>query len=101
MTLPTLVIEELADPMGLRISGEIDVANHHLLQQALNELPANGSALHLDMSGLAFIDVAGVTQLATFAQGPPPRRLVLHSPPRQLGRITELLWPTLTWEIGR
>lgn len=101
MTLPPLTIEQLARPAGLRIAGEIDAVNHHLLGQALNGLPSNGSAVHLNLSGLAFIDVAGTMQLAQFAEGPPARRMVLHSPPHQLRRISELLWPTLEWEIAQ
>ena len=97
-TPPPLVIEQLAQPVGLRITGEIDMANHQLLRRALNALP-NGKTFHFDLTGLEFIDVAGVTDLAQFTEGPPPRRLVLHSPPPQLRRITELLWPTITWEI--
>lgn len=89
-------IEPLPEGAGLRIAGEIDLANHDRLRQALARLPAGGD-VHLDLSGLHFIDVAGAAELVDFANGPPPRIVLLHSPPPQLGRIIDLLWPELEW----
>lgn len=91
-----VTIEPLPDGAGLRIVGEIDLANHDRLRHALARLPACGD-VHLDLSGLQFIDVAGAAELVHFAAGPPRRAVVLHSPPAQLGRIVELLWPEFDW----
>ena len=45
---------------GLRIAGEVDVSNHDQFRRALAPVFASGNiAVHLDVSGLRFIDVAG------------------------------------------
>ncbi|TYB67651.1 STAS domain-containing protein [Nonomuraea sp. PA05] len=48
-------------PFGLRISGEIDRGNRHLLAGALAwALLAGSHDIRLDLSGLTFIDVSGM-----------------------------------------
>lgn len=89
-------IRPLTDRVGLRIDGEVDLCTHGALRRALAGLPAAGE-VHLDLGGLAFIDVAGVGALAELAA--PPRVVVLHSPPPEIRQISKLLWPDLEWRI--
>ncbi|MER7779954.1 STAS domain-containing protein [Streptomyces sp. NPDC096191] len=66
-------------------------------QQALKQLVERRTdVLHVDMSLVRFVDVAGVTDLAVTAQRlPEGQRIVLHRPPAQLPRILEHFWPGL------
>jgi len=48
----------------LRIVGEVDINNHDQFRRALAPVFASGIiAVHLDVSGLRFIDVAGAREL--------------------------------------
>ncbi|MFJ7146740.1 STAS domain-containing protein [Streptomyces sp. NPDC100445] len=64
-------------------------------QQALKQLVERRTdVLHMDLSRVRFVDVAGVTDLAVTAQClPEGQRIVLHRPPPQLPHILELFWP--------
>ncbi|MEU3888537.1 STAS domain-containing protein [Streptomyces sp. NPDC029041] len=66
-------------------------------QQALKRLVERRTDdLHVDMSRVRFVDVAGVTDLVVTAQRlPEGRRIVLHRPPAQLPRMLDLFWPGL------
>lgn len=95
-----MTIDPLPGRSGLVICGEIDIANHHLLRQALAVLAAEDAdesePVQLDLSGLRFIDVAGLAELAGFAT---QRRLVLHAPPPQVRRLADLFWLDRKWAI--
>jgi anti-anti-sigma regulatory factor len=90
-----LQINPLPDSSGLRAIGEISVSTRTVWQRALKQLAERRTdALHVDLSRVRFVDVAGVTDLAVAAQRlPEGQRIVLHRPPAQLPRILELFWP--------
>lgn len=73
------------------LAGEVDVATHEALRTALATLPGAGP-VHLDVSSLEHIDVAGVRALAALAvMLAPAGGLVLHRPPDILA------WMLDTW----
>lgn len=92
-----LQIDTLPDNAGLRVIGEISVSTRTVWQQALKQLVERRTdVLHVDLSRVRFVDVAGVTDLAVTAKClPEGRRMVLHRPPAQVPRILELFWPGL------
>ncbi|WP_317440683.1 STAS domain-containing protein [Streptomyces collinus] len=92
-----LQIDPLPDSAGLRVIGEISVNTRTVWQQTLKQLVERRTdVLHVDLSRVRFVDVAGVTDLAVTVQRlPAGQRIVLHRPPAQLPRILELFWPGL------
>ena len=85
---------------GLRIVGEVDISNHDQFRRALAPVFAAGIiAVHLDVSGLGFIDVAGTRELIALMKSHPHLRLIVHGPPASLRRIVEVLWPNADIEI--
>ncbi len=88
-----LSIGTLPGRTGLRLAGAVDMASLARLRAAVAALPAGGDAVHLDLSELFFIDVAGTRELVAITRLTPPRRLILHDPPMCLRRILGLLWP--------
>jgi anti-anti-sigma factor len=85
---------------GLRIVGEVDINNHDQFRRALAPVFASGLiAVHLDVSGLRFIDVTGTRDLITLMKSHPHLRLILHNPPASLQRIIALAWPSADIEI--
>ncbi|MFG2607137.1 STAS domain-containing protein [Streptomyces sp. NPDC048514] len=92
-----LQIDPLPDRSGLGAIGEISMNTRTVWQQALKQLAERRTnVLHMDLSRVRFVDVAGVTDLAVTAQRlPEGQRIVLHRPPAQLPRILEIFWPGL------
>jgi anti-anti-sigma regulatory factor len=92
-----LQINPLPDSSGLGAIGEISMNTRSVWQQALNQLAERRTdVLHVDLSRVRFVDVAGVTDLAVTAQRlPEGQRIVLHRPPPQLPRILEHFWPDI------
>jgi ABC-type transporter Mla MlaB component len=92
-----LQIHPLSDSSGLGATGEISMNTRTIWQQALEQLVERRTdVLHVDLSQVGFVDVAGVTDLALTAQRlPEGQRILLHQPPVQLPRILELFWPGL------
>jgi anti-anti-sigma regulatory factor len=90
-----LQIDPLPGSSGLGAIGEISMNTRSVWQQALNQLVERRTdVLHVDMSRVRFVDVAGVTDLAVTAQRlPEGQRIVLHRPPPRLPRVLELFWP--------
>ena len=85
---------------GLRIAGEVDINNHDQFRRALAPVFAAGIiAVHLDVSGLRFIDVAGARELIALMKSHPQLRLILHNPPESLRRIIAEFWPDADIEI--
>ena len=85
---------------GLRIVGEVDVNNHDQFRRALAPVFASGIiAVHLDVSGLRFIDDAGARELIVLMKSHPHLRLILHNPPESLRRIVTEVWPSVDIEI--
>jgi anti-anti-sigma factor len=79
-----------------RLIGEVDLSTRSTFEGILAKLiPAGaaGSHVHLDLSGLTFIDVAGVVALVKRAEALGANGcLVLHEPPLMLRRILDILW---------
>src|SRR5215472_16177582 len=85
---------------GLRIVGEVDISNHDQFRRALAPVFAAGIiAVHLDVSGLRFIDVAGARELMVQMRSHPHLRLILNNPPPSLRRIVAEFWPDADIEI--
>lgn len=77
---------------GLRLTGEVDLSTHQALRAALDRTGDQAGDLHLELSGLSFIDNAGAQILARLARRiGPGRRLVLHRPPQSLTITLTLL----------
>ncbi|MFI0447206.1 MEDS domain-containing protein [Actinomadura sp. 6N118] len=57
------------DPTGLALIGELDASRHMVLDDVLARLVSslNGSEIHLDLSGLGFIDLGAINMLADVA----------------------------------
>ena len=59
-----LKITAVAQPIGLRLTGEIDLATTADLELALEPLLGTGDNVVLDLAGLTFIDITGMRLLA-------------------------------------
>lgn len=92
-----LHINPLPENSGLGAIGEISMNTRAVWQQAQRQLiERRTDVLHVDLSRVRFVDVAGETDLADTAQRlPQGQRIVLHRPPAQLPRILEMFWPGL------
>jgi anti-anti-sigma factor len=95
-----LSITALPDRVGLRLEGEADMSTQDQLRQALTELPTDASAVHLDLTGLRFIDVICTRELMSLVVRNPGRRVILHSPSETLQHMINLLWPGSNIEIA-
>ncbi|MGV9909581.1 STAS domain-containing protein [Streptomyces tendae] len=81
---------------GIRASGEINVSTRRSWENALTELSRRHTDVsYVELSGVRFVDVAGVTALAVTAMNLPVGRVVVERPPPQLPRVLDLFWPTL------
>lgn len=88
-----LEIAPLSDRTGLRLSGEADLNTRDVLKAALDPLTARGDDVHLELGGLAFVDVGAVSTLVqTASRCAPGRRVYLHDAPSNLRQILTLLW---------
>ncbi|MCA1706215.1 MAG: STAS domain-containing protein [Actinobacteria bacterium] len=81
-------------PAGLRLLGEIDLARVSVLEQALAAVVgASSEELHLDLSGLTFIDGRGMRLLTRLIGGPGARCLLLYCP----GHVTQAILRLPGW----
>jgi anti-anti-sigma regulatory factor len=95
-----LTTSALAGRVGLRLAGDVDASNHDRLRGVLTALPTDGiTAVHLELAGLDFIDLAGTRELMALMQSHPGLCLILHDPPESLRRILALLWPGTNVEL--
>lgn len=79
-------------PAGLRLVGEVDLSTRMTLRTALAGCDCSYD-VHLYLSELAFIDVAGASTLVRHAARiGPQRRLFLHDSPPMLHRMIEMFW---------
>jgi GAF domain-containing protein/anti-anti-sigma regulatory factor len=79
-------------PNGLSLQGEVDRSNIATLTAALDAVDVGGEDLHLDLSQLEFIDVAGVRLLTETAKRMPAGQyLVLDGAAPYLRRILALV----------
>ncbi|MEE1757958.1 MULTISPECIES: STAS domain-containing protein [unclassified Streptomyces] len=92
-----LEVYPLPGRAGVRAAGEVNAHTRPAWIEALGQLTQRGEDLvHVDMSQVIFIDVAGVTELAMAAQSlRGGRRIVVQQPPPQVPRVLELFWPGL------
>jgi anti-anti-sigma factor len=58
-----LEIERIDEPRGLRVVGEVDLANADQLKAALDPEVERGGEIVLDVAGLTFMGSAGVQAL--------------------------------------
>ncbi|MFG2366713.1 STAS domain-containing protein [Streptomyces mirabilis] len=95
---PLLRVISTTCPSGLRFEGEIDLCSRELLAAALDEAVRFGSGdLHVDLTHITFIDVAGIRIMTTVAKtlSLDGRRLLLHATPPGAHRVIRLMgWET-------
>ncbi|WP_432097493.1 STAS domain-containing protein [Streptomyces sp. bgisy100] len=91
-----LEVFPLGDRSGVRVVGEIGLSTGTVWQRQLDNLVGRGEDVRLELSGVEFVDVAGVSALARAAQRlDTGRRMVLVRPPTTLLRTLEMFWPGL------
>ncbi|WP_433246069.1 STAS domain-containing protein [Streptosporangium sp. CA-135522] len=79
-------------PARPKVSGEIDRTTRGAWQEALGTLVARGEDVHLDLSGLTFIDVRGAWLLIEAARGlPAGKKVFLHRTPYCLRSVLALI----------
>jgi anti-anti-sigma regulatory factor len=89
-----LAIHPLHDRTGLTLAGEADCAARDRLHTALTTLPADSAGdIHLDLTGLGFIDLCCTRELVAITERHPAARLIVYRPPATLRRIIALLYP--------
>jgi anti-anti-sigma factor len=95
---PLLRVISTICPPGLRVEGEVDFCSRDRLAAVLDEAVEFGSGdLHVDLTGVTFIDVAGIRMLTTVAKtlNRDGRRLLLHATPPGARKVIHLLgWET-------
>ncbi|WP_151773072.1 STAS domain-containing protein [Streptomyces abyssomicinicus] len=94
---PHLAVRPLPEGRGVTLAGEVGLATRAVWTDVLAEAVEGGrSAYVLELSEVAFVDVAGAEALAAAARRlETGRRIVLHDPPRTLSRVLEMYWPGL------
>ncbi|WP_031039004.1 STAS domain-containing protein [Streptomyces sp. NRRL F-5650] len=91
-----LDVGPLSGRPGIRASGEVGVSTRLPWENALSELSRRHTDVsYVELSGLRFVDVAGVSALALTAMNLPVGRVVVERPPPQLPRVLDLFWPSL------
>ncbi|MEU0413458.1 STAS domain-containing protein [Streptomyces griseorubiginosus] len=91
-----LEVGPLPGRSGIRARGEISVLTRSSWERALSELARRHAGVsYVELSDVAFVDVAGVTALAVTAMNLPEGTVVVENPPPQLPRVLELFWPGL------
>jgi anti-anti-sigma regulatory factor len=87
-----LTISPTFEPYGLSVAGEIDPARHAVFRDALIKIAGYDCDIHLNLSQLDFIDLAGLRLLATFGiRMSNGRRLVLDNAPPYLRELMTLV----------
>ncbi|GHH51946.1 STAS domain-containing protein [Streptomyces candidus] len=71
-----LRVIRLYQPHGLRVEGVVDVHGHRHLSEALEAVAQTAGDVHLDLSGLEFLDLGGLRLLMDFARSRPEGRQV-------------------------
>ncbi|MCD0444652.1 STAS domain-containing protein [Glycomyces sp. A-F 0318] len=78
----------------LHVSGSVDLNSHDDWGRVLRQATVRHGELHVDLAGLAFIDMRGVSVLVDVARGlPEGARVVVHRAPPCMRRMMEVLWP--------
>ncbi|GAA2281599.1 hypothetical protein GCM10010145_62420 [Streptomyces ruber] len=91
-----LEVSPLPSRCGIRARGEISEITRPSWERALTELSRHHEGVScVELSEVAFVDVAGVTALAVTAMNLPGGKVVVKYPPPQLPRVLEMFWPGL------
>ncbi|WP_405637758.1 STAS domain-containing protein [Streptomyces sp. NBC_01178] len=91
-----LEVSPLSGRAGIRARGEISALTRPCWEQALSELARRHAGVsYVELSDVAFVDLAGVTALVVTAVNLPDGRVVVENPPQQLPRVLEMFWPGL------
>ncbi|MET9441077.1 STAS domain-containing protein [Streptomyces sp. NPDC006610] len=89
-----LEVRPLSGRSGIRAHGEISALTRPSWEHALGELARRHAGVsYVELSDVAFVDVAGVTALALTAMNLPDGRVVVEHPPPQLPRLLDMFWP--------
>ena len=85
----TIEIEPTQGSTGIRLTGEFDVSTVNAVDRELRQaIDSSNDAVTVDLSGLEFIDAAGIACLLRVTQGPRLRPLVSFlRPPAAIARI--------------
>jgi anti-anti-sigma regulatory factor len=82
--------------IGLTLVGDFDLTARPCLEAALENLRDADADVHVDLSGVTFVDVGSLAVLTAACRTlPDGRRMFLHSPPPQVCRAIDALWPRL------
>jgi anti-anti-sigma factor len=94
---PRLEVHPLPERPGVRVIGEVGLDTRTAWRDSLGRLARRDEALlHVELSEVTFMDVAGVTDLAVLAQSlAEGQRLMLYGPPPQVARVLSVFWPEL------
>jgi anti-anti-sigma regulatory factor len=85
---PVATFLAVDEPWGLRVTGEVDVSNRHLLHRMVVSRAAVMPRLRLDLGGMTFADVGTVARLRAVAAAlPDSGHLVLAQVPAVVRRI--------------
>jgi ABC-type transporter Mla MlaB component len=92
--LPMPVCRVFAHPFyrGVRLVGELDLANRSILLGALAVLAGEADDVHLDISELGFIDVGGLAEIVAFAEEHRPHRVIVDGPSALVRRVVDAAW---------
>ncbi|MBT2387447.1 MEDS domain-containing protein [Streptomyces sp. ISL-11] len=90
-----LTVVPTYSPSGLRIEGVVDADSHRHLRDALQSVASVRGDVHLEMSRVEFLDLAGLRLLMTFARARAARHCTVELtglPPHLLHVITLIGW---------
>jgi anti-anti-sigma factor len=87
-----LQVARIYRPPGLRLVGDVDAFAVPVLAGALRTLTNTDDDIHLQLSGLQFMDVAGLELVVSTARAMPKgQRVVLHALSPHLRRVMALV----------
>ena len=92
---PMATFSAVGEPWGLKVAGEVDIANREALIRAIRSRAEVSPRVHLDLAELTFADVGTLSRLRSLAAAlPHDGHLVLRRPPDLLRRILAItgLW---------
>jgi anti-anti-sigma regulatory factor len=78
-------------PPGLRLEGEVDGARHAVFAETLASIAGIDRDVHLDLSGLRFIDLGALHLLSAFAGRPRGGRLLLDNLAPELAAVIDMV----------
>ncbi|WP_406010317.1 STAS domain-containing protein [Streptomyces sp. NBC_00637] len=91
-----LEVGPLSGRPGIRARGEISEVTRSPWEAALAGLARqHADVSYVELSEVAFVDVAGVAALAVTALGLSGGRVVVEHPPPHVPRVLSLFWPGL------